>query len=340
MVRLGIIGTGLMAGVISECAHQGGFRITSVLSRTESKALKFCCEHGLATTCVYSDINSFFRNSEVDAVYIATPTSVKEKFLSLCISYGKHVLIEKPLPQSDTFISLLSKARDKGLIWLDATHFIHNDFYKRIDDIIANYVGRISRIEACFHWPDEDKGQIKFDQRLEPDGALGDLGWYPLRLLSTFINPEDDYWVKCYLRQTVSGTITEATTTGLISDAISFSFSCSYNSSVVRQSCLISGERGEIFVPDFIMPYSGSFVYGSRKNDMIINYRSGYLPLLENESLKISFNEPQHISMLKSFSEYILSGQSEALNFNQSVCIRTIHFLRNVKVNADSIFHK
>lgn len=334
MLNLGIVGTGLMAGVIAEACLSANIKVHSVLSRSLSKAQAFCGRFGLSAERGYTDTDRFFADHELDAVYIATPTSSKIALLRHCLAYGKHALIEKPFPDSDNFLVLLSEADNQHLVWLDATHFIHNPSHADLHQEIEIHVGEINRISASFIWPDSDKGQIKFDPELEPDGALGDLGWYPIRMISEFIDSQTIRHCSAFLLENKRHTIIEASLTGLTKNNVVITATASYRGSVCSQSCTISGSQGQLHFDDFVMPYCGSFVYGTMLPTMNVRASRGLKPLIDNQVKAYEFHELQHVSMLKNFAQYVRGADMVRLHAHQKVCRNTLNMFKQMKISA------
>ncbi|MDC9581485.1 Gfo/Idh/MocA family oxidoreductase [Xenorhabdus sp. PR6a] len=324
MINLGIIGTGMMAGIIADSCRSVDINVLAVLSRNILAAHDFCAKHDIPEKKGMINEELFFSDHNLDAVYIATPTSEKERFLRYCLQYNKHALIEKPLPNTASIFELLQEADNKGLVWLDAAHFIHTTWYEMLDSLIMENIGIIDRVEASFFWPDQNKGQIKFNPLLEPDGAMGDLGWYPLRLISKFIPFESITHSSSILLHDNDNAIVEMNVSGHTEDNITFIGVASYRGSVVKQRCEISGTLGRLILNDFVMPYCGSFVYGNLLPSMCIEVEHGMKPLLDREIINISFPERQHVTMLRNFSRFIHSSDSEILKSLQIECRRTM----------------
>ncbi|MCF3099805.1 gfo/Idh/MocA family oxidoreductase [Aeromonas australiensis] len=225
MINVGVVGTGMMANVIAKSLSKDKFLLNSVLSRTDKMAKWFGGQYNLPDNKCYSDIVSFFSDPDLDAVYIATPTSEKERIIQFALEYNKHALIEKPLPSSDRAMELYGEARRRGLFFLDATHCIHNAIFKDLNGLIEKYVGNLSCIEAVFFWPSADERSMKFNSELEPLGALGDLGWYPARLVSEFFSAGIDVSGYSYLN--ASGTLVESNVVG-VANGMTIKLSSSY----------------------------------------------------------------------------------------------------------------
>jgi predicted dehydrogenase len=124
-------------------------------------------------------------------------------------------------------------------------------------------VGRVRRISTAFSFRAPDAffvDNIRANNRLEPHGCLGDLGWYCLRFA---------LWVmKGQLPQCVTGRVLQSTgatrnTTGVPTEfsgelffegGVSSSFYCSFHTHN-EQVARVSGTDGYVLVPDFVLPF-------------------------------------------------------------------------------------
>ncbi|GAL27797.1 oxidoreductase [Vibrio variabilis] len=335
MTNLAIVGTGMMADIIAKSVSEIDTEITvyAVLSRDEKKAKEFGRRFSIPECRCYNDKESFFTDNNIDSVYIATPTSEKEKYLSYCIERNKHVLIEKPLPVSKNSIYLYELAKQDNLVIMDATHCVHNSIFDKLEYLIDSYVGDIENIEVKFCWPSEYSSKsTKMNRELEPLGAMGDLGWYTARLLIELT--KGNFKKFSHVIQNDAGTIIESRITGY-SGLTSFSLFSSYRGHTATQQAIISGSKGEIIINDFIMPYWGSFVYGDvqRYTDVIVRF--GMKPYLDLKKERIYFSNSQHIEMINNFCNAINSDDYKSRawsNFNKS--ISTAKFLNDSLNNS------
>ncbi|MGF1681195.1 Gfo/Idh/MocA family protein [Photobacterium minamisatsumaniensis] len=333
MDSIGIVGTGLMANVIAASCLKIGIPIHSVLSRDLDSARSFGEKYKISQECCFSNEQSFYSDTALKAVYIATPTALKHGHINQALRYKKHMLVEKPIPTSFLMNDVLSQVTQSELIFMDASHFVHNDFMVELPSLIHNHVGNITRIDAEFIWPSSDDGHIKFNPSLEPNGALGDLGWYPIRILQSLCDCNDSMMLKSILFKNVRDCIVGFNAIGY-SDNTIFNLSSSYRGATVRQGLVISGDKGEIRVSDFVMPYCGSFVYGKTRDSLKVTISSGFLPLIEKQEKHIAFSDHQHHQMLKGFQSYMSSGRNESLSDYQHLMLRTIAMMERVKEKA------
>ncbi len=99
-VRWGIIGCGNVTEVKSVPAYQQveGFQITAVMRRDLEKAKDYAKRHRVPK--YYNDAEKLIEDSEVDAVYIATPPDSHMYYALKVADAGKACCIEKPMSPS------------------------------------------------------------------------------------------------------------------------------------------------------------------------------------------------------------------------------------------------
>ena len=128
--------------------------------------------------------------ADVEAVYVATPTVAKEAITLAAIAAGKHVLVDKPFDGRASAERMIRVAAAKGLVFMDATHFVHNPRTLAIQQAIAAKIGLPRSLHTCFYFPFDDLQNIRFDPRQEPTGALGDMAWYSMRAVVEYLRPK------------------------------------------------------------------------------------------------------------------------------------------------------
>ena len=94
-LRWGVVGTGgianSMAPRIQQASNAG---LVAVSSRKMATAEKFADAHNVSKA--FDSWADMFAWDGVDAIYVATPTSVREEICVAAANSGKHVLGEKP----------------------------------------------------------------------------------------------------------------------------------------------------------------------------------------------------------------------------------------------------
>ncbi|MGM0876830.1 MAG: Gfo/Idh/MocA family protein [Bacillota bacterium] len=128
MVRFGIIGTNwITESFIKAASKVEGFTLTAVYSRTSEKAEEFANKFNIEHT--YTELETFARSKEFDAVYIASPNSLHASQAIICMENGKHVLCEKPMASNSKEISEMVKvASGHSVVLMEAlkTTFLPN----------------------------------------------------------------------------------------------------------------------------------------------------------------------------------------------------------------------
>ena len=94
-MKLGMIGVGrigdLTAPTLGEIPE---IECYAVASRTLEKAEAFAEKYGFQRA--YGSYEALLEDPEVELVYVATPHSHHYEHMMLALSYGKHVICEKP----------------------------------------------------------------------------------------------------------------------------------------------------------------------------------------------------------------------------------------------------
>ena len=130
-LRWGIVGTGgianHMASMIKLAARA---ELAAVASRKIDTAKEFASKHGIAGA--FGSWAEMLSSNTVDAVYVATPTSVREEVCLLAAANGKHVLGEKPFANLPSLRRITAACRKNGVGFMDGTHFVHHPRTARI----------------------------------------------------------------------------------------------------------------------------------------------------------------------------------------------------------------
>jgi len=178
-IRWGVIGTGGIARAFArDLQRVPGQKVTAVGSRTIESATAFASEFDCAAFGSYQALVE----SDVDAVYVATPHPMHAPNTILALSHGKPVLCEKPFAVNARESSaMIAEAKKRNLLLVEAMWSRFLPHYRAIREMIrAGEFGEIISVSA-------DHGQNlplpKYYRLHAPElagGALLDLGIYPL----------------------------------------------------------------------------------------------------------------------------------------------------------------
>jgi predicted dehydrogenase len=127
-IRLGTIGSGVIVhSILDNVRVTPGIRLEAVYSRSQEKGDALAKKYGAAK--VYTDMDAFLADEDVNFVYIATPNLLHYPQAKKALLAGKHVLLEKPFcTKLEHAKELVDIARERGLLLVDAvpTAFLPN----------------------------------------------------------------------------------------------------------------------------------------------------------------------------------------------------------------------
>jgi predicted dehydrogenase len=186
-VRFGIIGTGrIAADFANDLKLVKSTALHAVLSRDMQSARTFQQAHGAAKA--YASIEDFMADTEIDAVYVASPNSAHFSQAIAAVRAGKAVLIEKPMAASAAQAAAIeAEAAKQGTFLMEAMWIRFLPGIQRAKALIES--GAIGQINSV-------RGELSYFNAYDPNsrlfnkalggGASLDLGVYLLSL-ATFL---------------------------------------------------------------------------------------------------------------------------------------------------------
>jgi predicted dehydrogenase len=273
-VRWGIIGAAEIARKNWKAIlDSGNACVTAVASRNQARAQKFIDECQAeapfhSAPKAFASYQELLASDLVDAVYVPLPTGRRKEVILAAAQARKHVLCEKPCARNVAELQeMLEACRRQGVQFMDGVMFVHSQRLELMGEVLrgSQGVGQIRRIDSAFSFrapPEFFASNIRAHSDLEPDGCLGDLGWYCIRL---------SLWaMKWQMPAVVSGRIlaqrgrpdsptsvpAEFSGEFLFEDGTSASFFCSFLAEN-QQWAVISGTEGYLRAADFVLPFAG-----------------------------------------------------------------------------------
>lgn len=285
MLRWGILSTALIARKNWKAIRlSGNGVVTAVASRDLARCRKFIAECQAESSFAVEpravgDYAELVTAKDVDAVYIPLPTGVRKEWVIRAAEAGKHVICEKPCAKNLRDLKeMIAVCEANGVQFMDGVMFEHSKrpalMRKVLDD--GKTVGKIRRINTHFSISAGEEflaNNIRMRDDLEPHGALGDLGWYCVRL---------PLWtMKWKLPRRVSGRLLDvykhpkgkaavpATFSGemFFDGGVTVGFYCSFLTGF-EQHATISGTHGYLRLEDFVVPlYASETAFETGKLD-------------------------------------------------------------------------
>lgn len=182
-VRWGIAGLGSIAHrfVSDLTQHVENGELYAVASRDPQRAEQFANQYNSQRS--YGSYQALAEDPNVDVIYIATLHPFHKSMAELFLTYGKHVLVEKPaFTNTQDWDNLSALAKEKGLLLVEAMKFVVFPAYQTLRRFIKDNEVKIDSIGGAFgSWHEFDINQRIFNPHLS-GGATLDVGVYALWL--------------------------------------------------------------------------------------------------------------------------------------------------------------
>ncbi|REJ85701.1 MAG: gfo/Idh/MocA family oxidoreductase [Planctomycetota bacterium] len=330
LCRWGILGT---AGIARKnwlaIRNTGNGRVTAVASRDGDRAFRFIdeCQREAPVdprphAC--EGYETLLERDDVDAVYIPLPTGLRKEWVIRAAEAGKHVMCEKPCAASAADLSeMLAACNERNVQFMDGVMYMHSARMPKVREALddGESVGRIRRIASHFSFcAPEDflAGNIRVSSALEPQGCLGDLGWYTIRF-SLFVK---NYALPVRVRGKIlseygrpdspESVPTEFSGELFFDGGVSAAF---YNSFLTehQQYATVSGSKGCLTVSDFVLPVCGNELAFTVENSVFAIRGCDFT--MESHPQRHSVREYSHshpssqeTNLFRNFGDLVLRG--------------------------------
>ncbi len=284
-IRWGIVGTGGIANSMAGMIRMADVsEIGAVSSRRLEAAQAFAQAHDVPNA--FDSWQEMIDSGVVDAIYVATPTSVREEICIAAAKGGKHVLGEKPFASLPSVKRITAACRDNNVAFMDGTHFVHHPRTLHIKQNRDDKLGFVWSVASAFQFNLEDRGNIRFNPELEPMGAIGDAGWYNMRAAVEYLPPDVVLdTVSAHLRRDKeTGAAISGTGVLDFTDGSSSTWNCGFDSGAVVMDLRITGTEGVINIDDFLRQ--------NRDGSADFLYRKGGWSDATSEEIKIPSAKP------------------------------------------------
>lgn len=153
-----------------------GSQVVAVMSRSENKARSYAERHHVRKW--YTDASELIEDSDVNAVYIATPPSSHATFAIMAMHAGKPCYIEKPLAASyNDCIRINRISEQTGVPCFVAYYRRYLPYFQKVKEIIeSGTIGNVVNVQVRFSVPPRDldfQSGKEMPWRLQPDIAGG-----------------------------------------------------------------------------------------------------------------------------------------------------------------------
>src|SRR3954447_15441969 len=196
-IRWGIIG----CGDVTETKSGPGFAkaensaLVAVMRRDGARAADYARRHGVPRW--YDDGRKLIEDSEVDAVYVATPPDSHEFYAAMAAGAGKPVYVEKPMGRTyDECVRMIAAARAAGTKLFVAYYRRSLPRFLKVKELLdLGTIGRVRVANVRLYQPPA-KGELDpatLPWRVRPEiagaGKFLDLASHTLDLLDFLLGP-------------------------------------------------------------------------------------------------------------------------------------------------------
>lgn len=297
-IRWGVVGTGSIANSMARMINlAGAAELAAVSSRRMESARAFADKHGAGKAFdSWADMAAW---DGVDAIYVATPTSVREEICLAAAHAGKHVLGEKPFASLESVQKIAAACRANDVGFMDGTHFVHHPRTKHIREQAASQIGWPWSLDSAFQFGLSDRGNIRYNPGLEPMGAIGDAGWYNMRAAVEYLSPGIEVRsVSAYLRRDEqTGAAISGSGAVLFDDGSTTTWNCGFDSGAVVMDLRLTGEKGVVSLDNFVS--------NDRDGSASYTHSKGGWGSTSGNSIKVESSQPGAALMFEDFASMV-----------------------------------
>lgn len=302
-LRIGIIGTGMISNVIAKAINNANnASVVAVSSRSVDNAESFAKEHQVDKT--FNDWNKLINWDGIDAIYIGVPTIAKEDIAVEAAKNGKHLLVDKPFLNYKSLKMITDTSRENNVVFMDATHFVHHPRTEHIQKKFSEQIGEAQAVHTSFFFPFLDRTNIRYNTKLEPTGAIGDMAWYTSRAIIEYLpNVKEIKDIKSFVQRDVeTNAIFRGAGIIIFDDGSTSNWDIGYNAGVCIMDLDILGTDGLISMDDFELDWSKGFAFNDDNHSVGYTLRKGMATPKEFEFIETPSIKPQTTLMIENFS--------------------------------------
>lgn len=180
-INWGIIGLGNIAHKFAkDLLTINDAKLYAVASRSKEKANEFALKYNASKA--YGNYEDLAKDSNIHAVYIATPHALHKENTLLCLENGIAVLCEKPFAMNAQEVNeMVATAKAKDVLLMEAlwTYFLPH--YQYILGLLEKReYGNILKLEADFGFYRTFNDEARLFKKSLGGGSLLDIGIYPI----------------------------------------------------------------------------------------------------------------------------------------------------------------
>ncbi|MYM25904.1 Gfo/Idh/MocA family oxidoreductase [Duganella sp. FT135W] len=188
MIRLAVVGLGKMG--LSHHAMINAHARVKVAAVCDATGYVLDVLNKYTGVPTYTDFDAMLREVELDAIIIATPSSMHARMVRAALEKNLHVFCEKPFCLDNAEGEELTRlAQEKGLVNQVGYHYRFVGAFQEVKRLLElDAIGEVTHMLAEAYGPVvlKPKGSTWRTQRSEGGGCLYDYAAHPLNLLTWY----------------------------------------------------------------------------------------------------------------------------------------------------------
>ena len=198
-VRWGIIGCGDVTEIKSGPAFQKveNSELVAVMRRNGEKAADYAKRHNVPKW--YDDADKLINDSDINAIYVATPPSTHAEYAIKSMRAGKPVYVEKPMAMNaDECQQMINASEETGMPLFVAYYRRALPYFAKLKELIdMKAIGEVKMINLILHLPakpEELDGSAgwRVDPSISGGGHFHDLAAHQMDYLEYVFGPIKD----------------------------------------------------------------------------------------------------------------------------------------------------
>lgn len=271
-LRWAIMGTGGIAGAMTETLHSVGSEVVAVGSARPGAPERFAAQWGIPLAV--GSHRAVAEVVDVDIVYVATTNNLHHRNVLDCVEFAKPVLCEKPIALNARQAGeMLRAARDAGAFVMEAMWMRFMPFLEQVDELIkGGSIGDLVHVHATHSYPASTDALRRWVGLELGGGSLLDLGIYPISFVHHLLGPPTDFEANAHVGPT--GVDLETRVMSRHGNGTTASMMSSFSAELPNEA-IVSGSEAllRIHAPFYHSP----LVTVERRGDVVASFDTGYV---------------------------------------------------------------
>ncbi len=181
-IRYAVVGLGHIAqkAVLPAFKHaKNNSELTALVSGNPLKLKQIAKKYKIKNCYSYDEFEKCLTSGVVDAVYVATPNTLHQKFVEMAATHKIHILCEKPMATDEEACLSMIKAARENKVKLMIAYRLHFEAanLRAIELAASRKIGQLKAFSSLFTFQVTDKNNIRLNRDLG-GGTLYDIGIY------------------------------------------------------------------------------------------------------------------------------------------------------------------